>query len=476
MNVRRGQGQTRPWGIVGWAVVFASAIASVPGVAQPVAIPPAQPRPGSNGSGAGQAAPAVQVEPSTVLDDVRKALQGVWGERVTITIKTGERTTRQGEYVLRSAPSGVQNAEGEARGRRVLIELGSLRCFVEGGEAVVHSTRHPGTYFQASITGDASAESLAKVLPILLLPTLELARESGGGEGAVNLTPLTRGVRWLSAEGNPNAVAPERAVWTLQGMSEQGPVTMVVDGQSSRVQRLVIPVSEKAPDRPGIEMVFTPTSPGEPETWKPDLSKRRRVESIAQLGSAQAVLSAGQVLNLPRMLSLAGGAVERGAVFTAGPEAAAAGGPAVVLLIVHDARPNDTKPAAADGLIAQAEAVMTKLMAEAKPAGDGPRYVRMWCVNELPEANGLEAFRTRLRSRWPGLAGVADGGVMIGGPSEELVRAMGAEMLPALVIARGDGVVRAVVPLEGYVNAPEQLLNEVRQGLKGGQEERPKPE
>ncbi|MBL0871316.1 MAG: hypothetical protein IBJ18_12150 [Phycisphaerales bacterium] len=475
MNVGHGEGQTRRWGIAAWAVVLGGLCGSVPSVAQPMPIPPALPRPGSGGGG-GQATPTVQVEPSTVLDEMRKALQDAWAERVTITVKTGERTTRQGEYVLRSAPSASGEAAGEVRGRRVLIELGTLRCVVEGGEVVVHSARHPSTYFQASIKGEASAEALGSVLPMVLLPTLELARD-GGGEGAMDLTPLTREVRWLSAEGNPNAVAPDRAMWTLQGMSAQGPVMMVVDAQTSRVQRLVIPVSEKAPDRPGIEMVFTPMSPGEPATWKPDVSKRRRVESIAQLSMAQPALGAGQVLTLPRMMSLAGAAAERGVVFTAAPNTpTAADGPAVVLLIVNDARTNDTKPAPTDALIAQAEMVMAKLRAEMKPTEKPPGYVRLLCVNELPDAGGLEAFRSRVRSRWPALAGVPDAGVLIGGPSEELIRAMTPEMLPALVIARADGVVRAVVPLEGYFNAPEQLLSEVKQGLGPREEIRSKPE
>jgi hypothetical protein len=443
----------------------------------PVAIPPALPRPGSGtgpGGAGGQTTPTVvQVEPSTVLDEVRKALQSAWAERVTITIKTGERTSRQGEYVLRSAPAAGGQATGEQRGRRVAIELGTLRCVVEGGELLVHSTRHPTTFFQASIKGEASSESLASALPMLLLPTLELARQGGPAE-SMNLTPLTRDVRWLSAEGNPNAIAPERAAWTLQGMSAQGPITLIVDAASSRVQRLTIPASDKMPDRPAIEMVFSPTTPGDPTTWKPDTSKRRRVDSIAQLSSAQPTLSAGQTLTLPPMKSLAGAAVDRGAVFFKEPVAADA--PAVVLLIVNDARTSDTKPATTDALIAQAEAALTKLLTEMKPAGKPPGYLRLLCVSELPEAGGLEAFRSRVRSRWPALASVPDAAVLIAGPSEELIKAMTPEILPALVIARSDGVVRAIVPLEGYFNAPDQLLSEVKHGLSPREETQPKPE
>lgn len=480
MNVRRGQGQTRWRVLAAGAVALVGACMSVPLAAQPVPIPPPLPRPGSGGGGGaggqGQPAPTLQVEPSTVLDEVRKALRGAWAERVTVTVRTGERTTRQGEYVLRSSPVGGGESADDQTGRRVLIELGSLRCVVEKGEVLVHNARHTSTYFQTSIKGEASAEALASVLPMLLLPTLELARD-GGRQGVMDLTPLTREVRWLSAEGNPNSVAPERAAWTLQGMSAQGPVTMVVDASSSRVQKLVIPVSDKAPDRPAIEMVFTPMTPTDPATWKPDTSKRRRVDSIAQLSVAQPALGAGQTLTLPRMMSLTGLSVQRSAFFAgASNTPTAAEGPAVVLLIVHDARSNDTKPAAADGLIAQAESVMTRLFAEMKPTEKPPGYVRLLCVNELPDAGGLEAFRARVRSRWPALAGVPDAGVLIGGPSDELIKAMTPEMLPALVIARSDGVVRAVVPLEGYFNAPDQLLSEVKQGLSPREEARPKPE
>jgi len=353
--------------------------------------------------GRGVAREPVVIEPATAMNEIRAAyIKSPTAERVTMTLRSSERAIK-GEGVIitrlwqkpvsKPAPAGDgAPAPDEERQRPVVervlsVEMGPLRMVAREGVLRVIHTQHDTTVYERAHASPLNEASVRAMMPPLALPALAIVAhaddDAGVNVGAarpLDLTPWTTNVRWTSATIDPQAERPEMV---LRGRSDQGEVTLVADGASGRLLRLVAGLG--AGNGGTIEMSFESLPAGDPATWAIELGKRRRVGSLADLTSAEPALKVADVLTF----------IDAAGVF----DAKQADVSSAIVLLLNDANP--AQPALSDhDTIAQAAVQAISGMPEGLDAKSV--LTRAFVVGrKRPEADDATAMAAVLATRWP---------------------------------------------------------------------------
>gem|GEM_PF-2229962 len=187
-------------------------------------------------------------------------------DRISVSVRDESRGTRRDEYTVRLSP-----AEGE-RPESMLLELGSLRVFASQGQVLAWLDGVRTTYWRATYEGELDVVTLSRLIPPVSLPQLTALR---GGEDVGVVTMFAPDAAWTAA--------------AITGLDDEARVR--VDGRAGDMaaQMILMPtgrfVSLSVTIAPGtiVDLKMTPIEPGDPAEWKPDLTGRQRVETLAEL-------------------------------------------------------------------------------------------------------------------------------------------------------------------------------------------------
>lgn len=187
-------------------------------------------------------------------------------DRISVSVRDESRGTRRDEYTVRLSP-----AEGE-RPESMLLELGSLRVFASQGQVLAWLDGVRTTYWRGKYQGELDVVTLSRLIPPVSLPQLTALR---GGEDVGVVTMFAPDVAWTAA--------------AITGLDDEARVR--VDGRAGDMaaQMILMPtgrfVSLSVTIAPGtiVDLKMTPIEPGDPAEWKPDLTGRQRVETLAEL-------------------------------------------------------------------------------------------------------------------------------------------------------------------------------------------------
>jgi hypothetical protein len=193
--------------------------------------------------------------------------QGPIADRVVVTFTDQRGISTTSHLTIRI------DAGAERQSPIVAITLGNLRLSAYGGRLVgVHDTEAT-TCWVAEIPERFSDLDLFANLPPVPLPQLSAALAFAP---AVNI-PYAPTLRWRSAMRDPEARLP---TITIQGESDAGPATLVLDADTGRIRHLDLAISDAGAQ---LQIDVTPIPPGDPNTWVIDTGARLNVERLGDL-------------------------------------------------------------------------------------------------------------------------------------------------------------------------------------------------
>ncbi len=344
------------------------------------------------------------IEPVTAMSEIRAAYaKGPTSERISMTLRSAERTTKgEGVIVTRlwqrptePKPALAPGGEGEPAPsdervvpvvERVLaVEIGPLRAVAREGELRVVHTQHDGTIYEREFARPLRASSVRTLMPPLALPALAIlanadddAEVDRGAMRGVDLTPWTTNVRWTGATIDPQSDRPEMV---LRGRGDQGEVTLLADGTTGRLSRLTAGLAGGGT----LEMTFEPLPSGDPATWNIERGSRRRVDSLADLISAEPALKVGDTL----------GFIDAAQVFGTGPTDAAS----AVILMLSDPNPGQRTLSDHDAIALAAVQAIAGVIQEPSAKTVPARAIIV--ARRRPEADDVSLMRAALAVRWP---------------------------------------------------------------------------
>lgn len=241
-------------------------------------------------AGQGLGPQPVSVPVAVTLDDLYAAYAQPTAEEVTVRIRGPQGPERNDTLVVRVDPG-----DDAGRPRRLLLELGQLRVFAEGGKLRAVNTNVPSKYFEASFEGPLTPAAIAGLLPPLPLPQLELATTPRAG-GFRAPTPYTSGITWSEALAQAT-VRPH--TMTLTGSGPASTVTVTAHLGSARLIRISATIRGRDGET-AMELACRPLEPGDPATWAPSIDGREPVRSLTELrptpAKAQGQIVPGEVV------------------------------------------------------------------------------------------------------------------------------------------------------------------------------------
>jgi hypothetical protein len=255
-----------------------------------------------------------------VFDAAGKAYrQGEIRERISVTVRQRERVPqtagvilRMGTAVVPAAAPAVPEARPEAgeggaapvqvaepaRVRVVMIEAGELRVLVRDREATAWLTWNDTTIWRSTLGAGAIGPQVTRLIGQLPLAGLALAEweagAGGGGGGWPVLVPQV-GAGGEAAEGvwegATASVHDAQAPIVLTGRTRYGPMTALLDQQTSRVRQFGATISGSGTV---LELEIVPISAekggaggdvaGDAWMTPPSEAGRTRVASVRELG------------------------------------------------------------------------------------------------------------------------------------------------------------------------------------------------
>jgi 2-amino-4-hydroxy-6-hydroxymethyldihydropteridine diphosphokinase len=241
--------------------------AAAPPGASPSAVPEPRPREGGKADLAGP----VQVAPEAAIAEIIRAYSGdaPWAERVVVSVRNSDKSTRRDELMIRVGPAGPQ-------GRAVLIEAGPLRVHSEQGSVIAWLTNARDTFCREDFEGPSPLAAMDKLLPPWPLPQLAFMNKPDPAK-PMDLMAYAQGVVWDRASVNPGDRSP---AFTIEGRSSQGPVSIIADAKGGRLRKLTAGLNDAGLM---IELGFGADVPSDPASWRPDLSARRLVDRVSLL-------------------------------------------------------------------------------------------------------------------------------------------------------------------------------------------------
>ncbi len=363
------------------------------------------------------AAALVSIEPATALAEIRAAYSTApTCDRVTISLKLPDRPGKTESVIVARlwqapkaprqpadatkdtpAPDGDANARGSGGAssvERVLsLELGPLRAIARDGQLRVIHTQHESTVYIRSYEKPLNGASLRRLMPPVGLVALailasadELPDDPPASARGMTLTPWATGVRFTSATLDPKAERPELL---LRGTCDQGEVSLTADGATGRLTRMTTTFKTQLV----LEMTFEPQPAGDPATWVIDTTKRRPVDTLADLTIAEASLRVGNALSF----------LDATQVFGDGQDAAKS----AIVMLVSDPNPAQPAPSSTEPIAAAGVSAIAGLvdLVDAAPV----RARAFIATRRRPEGDDEIAMRAALPVRW---ASIATSGVL----------------------------------------------------------------
>jgi hypothetical protein len=238
--------------------------------------------------GLGPQPEAVPVD--VTLDDLYAAYAQPTAEEMTVRVRGPQGPERNDTLVVRVDPG-----DDAGRPRRLLLELGQLRVFAEGGKLRAINSNVPSKYFEAPFDGPLTPAAIAGLLPPLPLPQLELAT-TPRASGFHAPTPYTTGITWSEALAQAT-VRPH--TMTLTGSGPTSTVTVAAHLASARLIRISATIRGRDGET-AMELACRPLEPGDPATWALPIDGREPVRSLTELrptaAKAQGQIAPGEVV------------------------------------------------------------------------------------------------------------------------------------------------------------------------------------
>ena len=235
----------------------------------------------------------VSIAPSTAWREMAAAYRAKpFAERVLISVKPARATERSAE---RKSELLIRAVIADDPARSVLaIEAGQLRLHIAGGVLTAHGTGANTRVWSAEFAEAISQESLAKVLPPLPLPQLELFRGQDL-PSALFLLPQTGATSFADA-----ALDVVDGITTVRGQSAGGAVVLTINGATGGLRSLTLSGAAGV-----MELTFIPVEAGDPQTWLPNLAGRPRASSLnAVLDKSPLPLAIGATWLPDRLLAV----------------------------------------------------------------------------------------------------------------------------------------------------------------------------
>lgn len=159
------------------------------------------------------------------------------------------------------------------------LELGDLIASIDGTRLVAANSRDPSTIFITDLPAEPTPETLEAIFPFVPAPQAAIAL---GPRPGTHLCAYAPDVTWASVEipdGPRRALVPP----TIHGHSRFGPVRLLVDPRTGRMQEFVARIQSDRYDMTiTIAVVSTPV-PDPPRTWLIDERNTVRVTRFADL-------------------------------------------------------------------------------------------------------------------------------------------------------------------------------------------------
>lgn len=159
------------------------------------------------------------------------------------------------------------------------LELGDLVASVDGTRLVAVNSRDPSTVFIADLPADPTPETLETIFPFVPAPQAAIAL---GQRAGVHLCAYAPDVVWTSVEvpdGPRRSLVPP----TIHGHSRFGPVRLLVDPRTGRMEEFVAQVRSDRRDMTVTMTVISTPVPDLPEAWLVDERNTVQVTRFADL-------------------------------------------------------------------------------------------------------------------------------------------------------------------------------------------------
>ncbi|MBX9735404.1 MAG: hypothetical protein K2X32_00625 [Phycisphaerales bacterium] len=337
----------------------------------------------------------LEIEPSTAMAEIRAAYASApTCDRISLSLKLPDRPGKTESVIvarLWQAPK-VPTPLGEAapneppppRERVLSLELGPLRAVARDGQLRVIHTQHESTVYVRSYEKPLNPASLRSLMPPVALVSLailasadELPGDPPGNARGMALAPWATGVRFTSATLDPKAERPELL---LRGTCDQGEVTLTADGATGRLTRMTTTFKTQLV----LEMTFEPQPAGDPATWVLDTTKRRPVDTLADLTIAEVPLRVGNTLSF----------LDQKQVFGDGQD----GAQSAIVMLVSDPNPAQRAASTAEPIVGAGVSAIAGVLDQDDPA---PIRARAFIVaRRRPEGEDENAMRAALPVRW----------------------------------------------------------------------------
>lgn len=207
-------------------------------------------------------------------------------ERITLQVRTAPASPTALSRVARAsmllrmdiAPRGIDDVP------IVSLDLGTLLLTASDGQVVVTHPRDSTMYVEMPYAGPLAPRSFAQALQPVPLPELDLAAAGAIEEPCTEFWPYALNIRWTGVDRDGRA--PGRRI--IRGTCDGGTVSLSVVG--NRLRALTI---DRADPKAVFLFTFTPTGPCEPQRCAIDVSKRTRVQTLADLRPRAGLLRVG---------------------------------------------------------------------------------------------------------------------------------------------------------------------------------------
>jgi len=216
--------------------------------------------------------PAAAVENVPFEKTVRAYRVGPIGENLQIRVKDDRGRERRSDVLVKLDAAGAAG-QGPLRAR---IELGELVVSIEGDRMLAAHRLEKGRYAEFTLAKGPLLESLAAVMPALILPPLALADRSANRIEDLGVLSRPGAVKW-----DPGVVDRPTGKLLYSGSSGDASFKMLVDRNSGRLASLQVTFNA-GPIR-NIDLTARSLSPGSPDTWPIEIAGRQRVDALADL-------------------------------------------------------------------------------------------------------------------------------------------------------------------------------------------------
>lgn len=215
---------------------------------------------------------------------------GPIAENVQIRVKDDHGRERRADILVKVDAFG--DGHGPFRAR---IELGDLAVSIEGKRMLATHRLEKNRYAEFTLADGPLLQSLAAVMPALVLPQLVLADRSTDRIDDLGIQFEPMAVRW-----EPGVVDRPTGKLLFVGSSGDTTYKMLVDRTTGRLASLQVASGSGAIRN--LDLTTRASSPGSPDTWPVEVAGRRRVDGLADLISEAEQVRVGE--RFPTTMSL----------------------------------------------------------------------------------------------------------------------------------------------------------------------------